>query len=219
MYPSLFLQFGFISISVLLILSLSWLIKSKSALIIGVTWLLTTGFIAHSGYLTDYTSLPPRMLFILFPTFIGVLILAFSSIGTSFRDLSYSIIIGFQSFRIIIEFLIHSAVTENIAPPQMSWHGMNFDIIAGITAIPVALFASKLTKTHLFIWNTVSLFLVLFVLTVGALSIPSPIQQFTPDNTWLSYFPFLWLPTVAVACAVFGHIILFRKLACSYNSA
>lgn len=50
------------------------------------------------------------------------------------------------------------------------------------------------------------------VVIVAILSIPSPFQQLKPDNIWVAYFPFVWLPTAAVVAALLGHLVLFRKL-------
>ena len=32
-------------------------------------------------------------------------------------------------------------------------------------------------------------------------------------NTWVMYFPFVWLPAGLVTSALFGHAVLWRKLA------
>lgn len=41
---------------------------------------------------------------------------------------------------------------------------------------------------------------------------PSPFQLFEPDNTWILFFPFSWLPLVLVMMASLGLLILFKLL-------
>jgi hypothetical protein len=31
-------------------------------------------------------------------------------------------------------------------------------------------------------------------------------------NTWVFYFPYVWLPTILVQAALFGHVVIFRRL-------
>ena len=212
MNPSTFLQSGFILLPILLIIFISFSVKSIKFLIYGATWLILTAYLSSLGLFSDFASTPPKIMLLLLPTLIGAVLLAFSPIGTKFKNLPLSIIIGYQSFRILVEILIHQAVSEGIAPPQISWAGLNFDIISGISAIPIALYSQKLKPRIILIWNTISLFLLLWVVLVSIVSFPSPFQLLKPDNTWISKFPFIWLPTVAVSSALFGHIVLFRKL-------
>jgi hypothetical protein len=46
------------------------------------------------------------------------------------------------------------------------------------------------------------------------MSMPGPLRQFDgPPNVWVGDFPFVWLPTVMVAAALLGHLLVFRRLA------
>ena len=123
-----------------------------------------------------------------------------------------SFLIGFQAFRIPIELLIHRAVAEGIAPLQMTWNGMNWDILSGISALLLFPFANKIPRWGLLVWNTLALALLLWIVGVAVLSFPGAFQRLRPDNIWVAYFPFVWLPTVAVTSALLGHVVLFRKL-------
>jgi len=33
-----------------------------------------------------------------------------------------------------------------------------------------------------------------------------------PSNTWVAFFPYVWLPSILVTAALLGHIVVFRKL-------
>jgi hypothetical protein len=45
------------------------------------------------------------------------------------------------------------------------------------------------------------------------LGFPKPFGIFTPQNRIVAYFPWVWLPTFLVQLALFGHLLMFRKLA------
>jgi hypothetical protein len=54
------------------------------------------------------------------------------------------VLIGFQAFRIPVELLIDRAAREGIVPVALTYHGRNFDIVTGATALLLAgLLASR----------------------------------------------------------------------------
>jgi hypothetical protein len=100
-------------------------------------------------------------------------------------------------------------------PEQMSYSGRNFDIVTGGTAIVVAgLVAAGLAGRRLVMaWNILGLLLLVNIVVVAILSTPR-FAAFGPDrlNTFVTYPPFVWLPTVLVLAALAGHLIIFRAL-------
>ena len=46
------------------------------------------------------------------------------------------------------------------------------------------------------------------------LAAPTPFRVFKtpPPNTWVTIAPYVWLPTVLVALAILGHIVVYRAL-------
>jgi len=210
--PSIVTEYGFTILGIGLILATSYRLKSKRFLYLGLGWLLLTGLIGATGWLSDFSGTPPRIMFFFAPVLIGVAWLAFSTFGKRLCLLPLSLLVGFQSFRIIVEILIHQAAVEGVAPPQMSWDGLNFDVFAGISALIIFPFAGRLPQWAILVWNSTALGLLLWVLGVAILSFPTPFQQLKPDNIWVAHFPFIWLPTIAVALAILGHLVVFRKV-------
>ena len=51
------------------------------------------------------------------------------------------------------------------------------------------------------------------------LSLPTPFQLFEPDNVWLLFFPFTWLPLILAMMAWLGHVVLLRRLTADANGA
>ncbi|MCU7934788.1 MAG: hypothetical protein KZQ99_07900 [Candidatus Thiodiazotropha sp. (ex Dulcina madagascariensis)] len=211
--PSTFLVSAFIILPLLMISGLAFIAKSwKFTLYLGL-WVLCTGIFAYSGRLTDFSTLPPPGFALLIIAIFAAISLPFSKAGAFLSKQPLQLIVGFQSFRIIVEIAIHLAVLEGVAPPQMSWSGLNYDIFAGISALLIFPLAQRITKWSLILLNTVALCSLLWTLFVAVCSLPIPIQQFTPAGIWVTVFPFNWLPSILVPIALLGHIALFRKLA------
>jgi len=210
--PSLPLQAGFVVISFLLIASFAYVSRSKRAALVGAGWLTLTGILAGSGALADFASMPPRVVFLFAPAGLAAIILAFSRFGARFAALPLSVLIGFQGFRIMVELLIHQAVREGIAPPQLTWGGWNYDIVLAISAIFLFPIAFRLPRWAILVWNTIGILFLGLIVGVAVLSMPTSFQKLTPDNTWVAFFPFVWLPSVIVISAVFGHLAIYRKL-------
>ena len=100
-------------------------------------------------------------------------------------------------------------------PAQMSYSGWNFDIVTGIFAIPVALLALRARPPRALItaWNVVGTALLVNIIAIAVASTPT-FAAFGPDrlNTWVADAPYVLLPCVLVPAAVFGHVLVWRKL-------
>lgn len=94
---------------------------------------------------------------------------------------------------------------------QMTGPGLNLDILSGISALLLFPFARRIPRWGILVWNTLALGLLLWIVGVAILSLPGAFQRLNPDNVWIAYFPFIWLPTLAVTAALLGHIALFRR--------
>lgn len=198
--------------AVFLVVIFAFVQKSWVVLLAGAAWLLLTAGLARAGVLADFSTVPPRIGLLLFPALLFTVFLGFSSFGDRLSLLPLSFLIGFQAFRIPIELLIHRAVAEGIAPQQMTWNGMNWDILSGISALLLFPFANRIPRWGLLAWNTLALALLLWIVGVAVLSFPGAFQRLKPDNVWVAYFPFVWLPAVAVTSALLGHVVLYRRL-------
>jgi len=186
------------------------------AALVAVAWLAFTGLAARAGVLR-FSERPPGLMLLLPTMVIGVVLLSRSSLGARLAaGLPLALLVGWQAFRFPLELMMHRAYVEGLMPVQMSFEGLNFDILTGISAIVLAVLIAtgRASAPMVRAWNTVGLLLLANVVTIAILSLPLPIRAFhnPPANTWVAEFPFVWLPTVMVATALLGHLLIYRRL-------
>jgi len=96
----------------------------------------------------------------------------------------------------------------------MSFTGYNFDIVSGATALPLALLAWRrpLPRPLIALWNLTGQLLLIAIVIIAFAATPV-FRAFGDDqlNTWVTEFPYVWI-AVAVAAALFGHVVTLRKL-------
>ena len=176
-------------------------------------WMGLTGTLSAVGVLDTWA--PPPM-FLLLVTMLAFLAWSSRKPWThKLGDLPLQLLVGFQAFRIIVELLIHLAVSEGIAHPTMTWTGTNLDIVAGVSALLLAPFAHRVGPRLLQGWNLTMAGVLIVTVVTGILAAPTPFRKILgdPPNSWIAHFPFVWLPTILVFSAWLGHIVLFRRLA------
>ena len=125
-------------------------------------------------------------------------------------------LVGFQGFRVLVEVFLHRMYLEGIVPEQMTYDGLNFDIVAGLSALLMAyqIARKKVGPKAILIWNVLGLLLLINIVVIAILSMPLPFRAFDnePANTFVAYVPYIWLPTFHVQAALFGHLLVFRAL-------
>ena len=182
-----------------------------------VVWLGSTFAIAQSGVLLDFEARPPRMLFLMLPAFVGTAILAMTGFGALLlRGLPLWMLIGYQAFRIPVELILWRLSREGVLPERMTFVGSNWDIVSGVSALFVsaALQRNLLTKWALWVWNLISLGLLVNIVQIAIRSMPGPLQAWSepPANPIVLLSVFIWVPTFYVLTAWFGHVLVFRAL-------
>ena len=181
-------------------------------------WLAFTGLLGASGYFAHFERLPPPLLLLMLPTLGFPLMLGLSRTGRALGSrLPLALLVLFHAFRFPLELVMHRAAAEGTMPPQMTYTGLNFDIVTGITALVVgglALFG-RAPQWLLMAWNALGSLLLAAIIVIAVASLPQ-FQAFGPEasrvNTWVAYFPFVWLPAGLVSGALLGHVILWRRL-------
>ena len=179
-------------------------------------WLLFLVKISDMQFFHDWLAMPPRILIAVLPPLVGVLALIFSNkLNAIVSAIPQHSLILIQSFRIVMEIILLILFLEYIIPVQMTFEGRNFDILAGITALPVAylVFKNKVSRNFIIGWNIFGLLLLANIVVVALLSTPIPFRYFMnePANTVIAYFPFVWLPGFVVPVAYTMHFLSLKK--------
>jgi hypothetical protein len=181
-----------------------------------IAWMGATWAAAETGHLSRLDLQPPP--FLLLPPAILVLALAmaFSRFGARLIDgLPLSWLIGVQAFRFPLELMMHRAYSDGVMPWQMSFSGWNFDVLTGLTALPVAwaVHTGRAGRALPLAWNVLGSALLLNIVVIAVVSTPI-VAWFGPTllNTWVMVPPFVWLPAVMVLMAAAGHLLVWRAL-------
>lgn len=222
--PSPFLEGGFYLLAIAVALSLpvfTWKTTKDRTWTGGVAF-LALGWMALTGLLTQWSGfrsfeLPPPFLLTVVTGSVLVTLLVFGPFGSkTLGAASLAGLVIFQSFRFPLELFMHRAYAEGLMPVQMSYDGRNLDILTGMSALVLGsiLYWRPLPKGLIWIWNLAGFGLLVNIVGVAILSTPVPFRQFhnEPPNVWVLDVPFVWLPTVMVLAALFGHLAIARKL-------
>ncbi len=183
-----------------------------AAMGIGV-FLAVPAILAALGWV-PLNTVPPRLMMLVAVMTLITIWVAFSKVGDLLLTLGPVALIGFQVFRVPVELFLHKMYTLGVIPVQMTYAGLNYDIVAGLTAPVIAwlFWKKRIGRTGVLIWNIVCLALLLNIVTIAVLSAPVPFRVFMnePANTFVTHFPYVWLPTLLVQAALFGHLLVFR---------
>jgi hypothetical protein len=184
---------------------------------LGLTaWMSATYAAALSGML-HFPPRPPTMMVVLILTVVLAVGLAVSPIGRRLATgLPLSLLIGVHGYRLPLELMMHRAYEQGLMPVQMSYRGLNYDIVTGITAIVAALLLAtgRAGIATARAWTAVGTLLLVNIIAIALLSAPTPWRMFRqePANDWITTAPYVWLPSVLVAFAIGGHIVILRRL-------
>lgn len=172
--------------------------------------------VGSSGIAANFNVVPPPLAFFILSLIVVSTSIAISKWGKLLAsNLSFAVLIAFQSFRALAEFVLIVAYQEGLAPVQMTWEGRNFDIWVAISAVVVALVVRKSPQRKLiWIWNFFGLLSLMNIAVIAFLSMPAPWRQFMnePSNVWVTGSPYILLPGALVLAAFTGHWLVFRKL-------
>ncbi|HWV72896.1 MAG TPA: hypothetical protein VN040_14315 [Pseudosphingobacterium sp.] len=185
-----------------------------------VCWLMMQASLASYGiYYNNLTTIPPKiMIYGILPAGLFIMALFVSKKGKKFIDsLPMRTLTFLHIIRIPVEIGLFLLFTYGAVPKLMTFEGVNFDVLSGITAPVVAYFGfnnGKINHKILLTWNLLCLALLINVVVIGVFSAPTPMQQFAFDqpNTALLNFPYCWLPTFIVPAVLFSHLVTLRKL-------
>jgi hypothetical protein len=168
---------------------------------------------------------PPPFLLVMIPMFALAIGLGMSRLGARIaRETPLAWLVAFHGFRLPLELVMHEAAREGVMPEQMTFTGHNFDIVTGASALLLALLLARgrASTALVLAWNALGSFLLTVIAAIAIASLPA-FHAYGADrshlNTWVAFFPFVWLPAGLVASALFGHIVLWRRLLAAMDAS
>ena len=194
--------------------------KGPSSVAVGAglfLWLWGTAGVGLSGILLRFDLQPPPFGILILAVLVASCSFGLSRIGETLATLPLSWLVGLHAFRLPLELVMHQASVEGVMPAQMSYSGWNFDIVTGATALLLApaIAAGAVPRWVIVAWNALGAILLVNVVTIAILSSPL-VRGFGTEprevNTFVAFFPFVWLPAVLVSTAIAFHIVIARAL-------
>ena len=178
-------------------------------------WLTVLSVMSLNGFFADFMAIPPRVMLTVLVCFLTILILAANKrFAKSLLNLPPTWLIVPQVFRVAVEIVLWLLYENGNTPQQMTFEGLNFDILAGLSAPVVAYFAfsgGRKNYTLALVWNILSMGLLINILTVAVLSMPL-VGAFDDPNTFVSFFPYILLPGFVAPFAMMLHVFSIKQL-------
>lgn len=188
--------------------------------VLSLCWLaLQALFAIAEVYSTNLKYLPPKIaLYGVLPALLMILLLFLSRRGRTFlNEFPLKTLTYIHIIRIPVEITLYLLFLDKQIPELMTFAGLNFDILAGISApfiYYIAFRNNTVNKRLLVVWNFICLALLLNIVIIALLSAPTPLQllAFDQPNTAILFFPYVWLPTFIVPLVLFSHLASLRLL-------
>lgn len=182
-----------------------------------LSWGLLMGVIANSGFFLDTSARPPRILFMMVPVLVVLSVFFISKKGRGIIDqMNLRALTLVHVVRIPVEIILMLLAIYKTIPQLLTYEGRNFDIIMGLTALPMVwlIFRKGVNRKFLLWWNVAGVILLLNVVIHGVLSLPLPFQVFGFDqpNVAMLHAPYNLLPGVIVPVVMFSHLASIRLL-------
>ena len=181
-------------------------------------WLIIQSLIASTGFYTVTNTLPPRMMALLAPPILCIALLFISAKGRNYIDtLNTEWLNCLHTVSVPVEICLLLLFNAGLVPKLMTFEGINFDIISGLSA-PLVVYYGYRRKTWsrniLLTWNIICLALLFNIAYHGILSVPTPFQRFgfEQPNIGLTYVPYILLPGFIVPAVLFAHLVSIRQL-------
>lgn len=187
--------------------------RNKRVLLLYLSWAVIIGMLSYNHFFQNTDSMPPRMLFALLPA-LGITVVVYRIVKIHAIDIKW--LIGVNVLRFPIELILFQFYEEGMIPQRMTFEGLNWDILSGISAVILLImhFKNILRNRGIVIWNLLALLLLIVIILLAILSAPSPFQQFDfkQPNVAVLHYPFTWLPAVVVPIVLLSHLLIFKKL-------
>lgn len=183
------------------------------AIAIAAGYLGLSAALAASGALADLDARPPLVMVVSLSLAAVTIGLGLSRVGERLLTWPLAAIVGYQAYRLLLQWWFAAAHDEGVIPVVMTSLGYNLDDVTAALAVGLALWLWRGTPPRwtLWAWNLIGLGLLLVAASVAAMS-GTGILETTPRLTILASWPGVWIPMWLVQMNLLGHVLVFRAL-------
>lgn len=181
-------------------------------------WLFIVAILSLGQFFLAFDSMPPRFIIAVGVPIIAIVVLFINAKSREYiKRIPITTLTYIHIIRVPVEIVLWWLFLNEVIPISLTFEGVNYDILAGITAPFVAIFMVGLrskSRIGAVLWNFAALVLLGNIVIRAILSAPLPFQQFAFDmpNIAVFYFPYIWLPAFVVPVVLFAHLASLLKL-------
>ena len=179
-------------------------------------WLVYVGLFSSLGYMRDPSLRPPGILWVVGPVVLFVVFVVRSNIAARVAAaIPLWLMLGFGSFRIGVELLVHRLWEDGLVPKLLTYEGGNVDMIIGLSAPIIAWIATR-GRPGLRLamgWNVLGLLSLANVTASAVLTGPIKLISTEVPTVAMGFFPYAFIPGFFVPLAVTLHVLAIRAIA------
>jgi hypothetical protein len=192
--------------------------RTTLAIVTGLAiWLVYVGLFSSLGYMRDPSLRPPGILWVVGPVVLFVVfVVVRSNIGAGVAAaIPLWLILGFESFRIGVELLVHRLWEDGLVPKLLTYQGGNVDMVFGLSAPIIAWIATtgRLGLRLAMGWNVLGLLSLANVTASAVLTGPIKLISTEVPTVAMGFFPYTFIPGFLVPLAVTFHVLAIRAIA------
>lgn len=182
------------------------------------TWIFIISILTFTGFFHDFDFRPPRLVLAVIPSvLLIILVFAIPSARAFVARMPITTLTYIHIIRVPVEIVLWWLFMHGLVAEAMTFEGVNYDILSGISAPFAGLFFVGLKSKSNFAaiaWNVLALGLLINIVSRAVLATPYfyDEQVFDQPNLAVFYFPFILLPLFVVPAVLFSHLASLYKL-------
>jgi hypothetical protein len=182
------------------------------------TWIFLVSIQTFNGFFLDFSTPPRLMIYVGIPAITIVILFILPKTRSFLNEMPMTTLTYLHIIRVPVEMVLWwLAISETISM-ELTFEGVNLDIISGISAPFAAVFmigAKNKNKIGAIIWNVLAIGLLANVVYRAISYTPYFYEQLPGGevaNTAVFYFPYILLPTFVVPVVLFSHLVCLNQL-------
>ncbi|MEQ8472517.1 MAG: hypothetical protein RIC35_15095 [Marinoscillum sp.] len=181
-------------------------------------WVFIITLLTLQGFFLDFISRPPRLfLFFGVIVLINIVLLTVKKSREFIGKMPITTLTYIHIIRVPVEIVLWWLFINGVVAESMTFQGLNYDILSGISAPFAGLFLVGMKSKSKFaaiIWNLLTLALLVNIVFRAIQATPYfyDVQLYDQPNIAVFHFPYIFLPLFIVPVVVFCHFASFYKL-------